>query len=63
MSARATLAARRNQQSKPDRTRGISEDDKDVEELATPRTPVIYEVVRRLGQEEMERPLTMKPIQ
>ena len=30
----------------------------DVEELSTPRTPVIYEVVRRLGEEEMERPST-----
>lgn len=30
----------------------------DVEELSTPRTPVIYEVVRRLGDEEMQRPLT-----
>jgi formate-nitrite transporter family protein len=27
-----------------------------VEERATPRTPVIYEVVRRLGEEEMARP-------
>ena len=37
---------------------GITEEEvKDVEELATPRTPVIYEVVRRLGEEEMERPL------
>jgi len=39
--------------------RGITQDEvKDVEELATPRTPVIYEVVRRLGDEEMQRPLT-----
>jgi formate/nitrite transporter FocA (FNT family) len=30
----------------------------DVEEMSTPRTPVIYEVVRRLGEEEMERPIT-----
>jgi formate/nitrite transporter FocA (FNT family) len=30
----------------------------DVQELSTPRTPVIYEVVRRLGDEEMERPVT-----
>ena len=30
----------------------------DVEEISTPRTPVIYEVVRRLGDEEMERPAT-----
>src|ERR1700751_607017 len=27
-----------------------------VEERASPRTPVIYEVVRRLGEEEMARP-------
>jgi len=27
-----------------------------VEELSTPRTPVIYEVVRRMGEEEMLRP-------
>ena len=37
---------------------GISETEiRDVEELSTPRTPVIYEVVRRLGEEEMARPL------
>jgi formate/nitrite transporter FocA (FNT family) len=28
----------------------------DVEERSRPRTPVIYEVVRRMGEEEMERP-------
>ncbi len=28
----------------------------DVEERSTPRTPVIYEVVRRMGEEEMARP-------
>jgi len=38
---------------------GITDEEvKDVEELATPRTPVIYEVVRRLGEEEMLRPAT-----
>ena len=63
MSSRASLAVRRSHQRKPPRSvgraRGISKDEiKDVEELATPRTPVIYEVVRRLGDEEMERPLT-----
>lgn len=37
---------------------GISETEvRDVEEMSTPRTPVIYEVVRRLGDEEMARPL------
>jgi len=29
-----------------------------VEERTTPRTPVIYEAVRRLGNDEMARPLT-----
>lgn len=30
----------------------------DVEELATPRAPVIYEVVRRQGEEELRRPVS-----
>jgi formate/nitrite transporter FocA (FNT family) len=30
----------------------------DVEEMSMPRTPVIYEVVRRLGDDEMARPAT-----
>src|SRR5215467_10583709 len=29
-----------------------------VEERSRPRTPVIYEIVRRLGEEEMVRPAT-----
>ena len=62
MSARTSLAIRKNHSSKPSKRKGgsgITADEiKDVEELATPRTPVIYEVVRRLGEEEMERPLT-----
>lgn len=38
---------------------GISEREiDDVEEMSAPRTPVIYEVVRRLGEEEMTRPAT-----
>jgi formate/nitrite transporter FocA (FNT family) len=38
---------------------GISQREvRDVEDLSTPRTPVIYEVVRRLGEEEMARPAT-----
>jgi len=37
--------------------RGITREEiRTVEEMSTPRTPVIYEVVRRLGDEEMERP-------
>src|SRR5262245_12928299 len=61
MSAQASVA-RKNQRKAPrsdDRGRGITKDEiEDVEELATPRTPVIYEVVRRLGEEEMARPMT-----
>ena len=29
----------------------------DVEEMSSPRAPVIYEIVRRLGDEEMDRPI------
>lgn len=37
--------------------RGISETEvRDIEEMSAPRVPVIYEIVRRLGEEEMERP-------
>lgn len=40
-------------------TRGMSEQEvDDVGELSAPRTPVIYEVVRRLGEDEMNRPAT-----
>ena len=41
------------------RTGGITEQEsKEVEERSTPRTPVIYEIVRRHGDEEMQRPVT-----
>jgi formate/nitrite transporter FocA (FNT family) len=30
----------------------------DIAELSSPRTPVIYEIVRRQGEEEMSRPIT-----
>src|SRR5215471_6849789 len=61
MSAQASVSRKNHR--KPlhsdSRSRGITKDEvEDVEELATPRTPVIYEVVRRLGDEEMRRPLT-----
>jgi formate/nitrite transporter FocA (FNT family) len=37
--------------------RGITEKEvRDVEEMSTPRTPVIYEVIRRQGTEEIARP-------
>ena len=49
-----SMASNRRRAAKGISAREIS----DVEELSTPRTPVIYEVVRRLGDEEMKRPLT-----
>jgi formate/nitrite transporter FocA (FNT family) len=40
------------------RSRQITEKEvDDIEEMSSPRTPVIYEVVRRLGDEEMNRPI------
>jgi formate/nitrite transporter FocA (FNT family) len=42
-----------------DTPKGITEREiSDIEEMSAPRTPVIYEVVRRLGDEEMARPAT-----
>jgi formate-nitrite transporter family protein len=62
MSARASIAGRKRppvQSARGRRRRGISDNEvRDVEEMASPRTPVIYEVVRRLGEEEMARPVT-----
>src|SRR5665647_896483 len=56
--ARAMTAARSKAKSKG-APKGISEREiEDVEEMSSPRSPVIYEVVRRLGDEEMERPTT-----
>src|SRR5579884_782323 len=51
------LSARRCPAAMAKRAKGISEHEVEaVEEMSTPRTPVIYEVVRRQGDEEMERP-------
>ena len=52
------MAEKRRKQDE-DESKGINEQEvRDVEEMSTPRTPVIYEVVRRLGDEEMQRPAT-----
>lgn len=61
MSAKAPgiRGSRQAKSRKNRRGNGITDQEvKDVEELATPRTPVIYEVVRRLGEEEILRPAT-----
>lgn len=59
----ASRASRKHDDTKARRQsgtpKGISDQEiESVEELSTPRTPVIYEVVRRLGDEEMRRPAT-----
>lgn len=56
MTTAASSKARKSERASP---KGISQSEvQDIEELSAPRTPVIYEVVRRLGEEEMRRPLT-----
>jgi hypothetical protein len=41
-----------------EQSKGVTEREvADIEERAQPRTPVIYEIVRRLGEEEMARPV------
>jgi formate-nitrite transporter family protein len=60
--SKASLLHKHRYSGKPQRpekdgARGITETEvEDVEELSSPRTPVIYEVVRRLGEDEMQRP-------
>ena len=48
----ATPMVRRRRTNRPVTEREV----RDVEEMSTPRTPVIYEVVRRQGEEEIRRP-------
>jgi formate/nitrite transporter FocA (FNT family) len=56
---RRTPVADKTGLSKGTAAKGISAKEiRDVEDRSAPRTPVIYEVVRRLGEEEMERPVT-----
>jgi formate-nitrite transporter family protein len=44
-------------QARSDQMRISDREAEDVETLSSPRTPVIYEVVRRMGEEEMARPV------
>ncbi|WP_423956807.1 formate/nitrite transporter family protein [Bradyrhizobium sp.] len=46
------------QHAETDRGNVTSREIEDIEERSSPRTPVIYEIVRKLGQEEMDRPVT-----
>jgi len=51
-------AARPARGRSPDNLQITAEEIEDIEERSSPRTPVIYEIVRRLGEEEMARPMT-----
>ena len=51
-------ASKEKPRSEPSSRRITEKEADDVEEMSSPRTPVIYEIVRRLGDEEMDRPLT-----
>ncbi len=58
-SARGKLAKLRRPGKGAGTLKGISKREvEDVVEMSSPRTPVIYEVVRRLGDDEMRRPVT-----
>jgi formate/nitrite transporter FocA (FNT family) len=53
-----TAKANEKQSRSTQRSKQITEREADdIEEMSSPRTPVIYEVVRRLGDEEMDRPI------
>jgi formate/nitrite transporter FocA (FNT family) len=59
MTAASKTKRRAKDVSSKDLPKGISKEEvHDVEEMSAPRTPVIYEVVRRLGEDEMARPAT-----
>lgn len=54
---RTTNAKRQSGRSSAPKTGKISAQEiEDIEERSSPRVPVIYEIVRRLGEQEMERP-------
>src|SRR5262245_58123406 len=56
LSARSSKDDSVLQSEHPDGAREKEKEVKDVQERSSPPTLVIYEVVRRLGDEEMERP-------
>lgn len=51
-------ASKEKPRSEPSNWRITEKEADDIEEMSSPRTPVIYEIVRRLGDEEMDRPVT-----
>jgi formate/nitrite transporter FocA (FNT family) len=56
-STRPTKTREKRPHSEPRNGQITEKEAVDVEEMSSPRTPVIYEVVRKLGDEEMDRPI------
>jgi formate/nitrite transporter FocA (FNT family) len=56
--SKPTQASKEKPRSEPSSWRITEKEADDIEEMSSPRTPVIYEIVRRLGDEEMDRPVT-----
>lgn len=54
---KSTVAAASNRTGKAGEAHITEQEVEDIEARSSPRSPVIYEIVRRLGEEEMERPL------
>jgi formate/nitrite transporter FocA (FNT family) len=53
---RGKNADARNEPDRPENREMTESEVQDIEERSSPRTPVIYEIVRRHGEEEMARP-------
>ncbi len=54
---RPLATAARGREQEADNRKITEQEAEDIEERSSPRTPVIYEIVRRLGEEEMARPV------
>lgn len=55
---RKAEATRSKSEDRPNHRQRTQREVEDIEERSTPPTPIIYEVIRKLGEEEMGRPVT-----
>jgi formate/nitrite transporter FocA (FNT family) len=56
--AEATRSKSEDHTGRPNHRQRTQREVEDIEERSTPPTPIIYEVIRKLGEEEMGRPVT-----
>jgi len=56
--AEATPSKSEDHTGRPNHRQRTQREVEDIEERSTPPTPIIYEVIRKLGEEEMGRPVT-----